>query len=325
MKQDEFAFFNQQLAGMLQAGIPLEGALRQLCATMRQGTLRSELEKLESDLARGTPIEKALLSRNLPPFYKQMVKLGVQSNDLPGMLILVADYYQRLSLLQTRIKGLLVYPAIVLVSALALSIFISFLYGHLVTEITRDTGFAIPTSAFLALWMPPVFFGIATIGMFIALAQQKVRQSLRWRVAVFRDANVAQFAAAAEVMLRRGANLGDTFKFLQELERNSPAEPEIAGWSKRLSDGYTKFSEIGSTKKFFPPLFFWIVENTGEDLAAGFSRASEIYAKRAAYRADLLLFAALPVSVLLLGTMLVAQMIPFMKIMGTVFTLLTGQ
>ena len=55
MKNDEFAFLNQQLAAMLRDGIPLEGALRQLCADMKRGTLRSELEKLEAELARGVP------------------------------------------------------------------------------------------------------------------------------------------------------------------------------------------------------------------------------------------------------------------------------
>jgi type II secretory pathway component PulF len=37
MNYDEFAFFNQQLAAMLREGIPLEGALKQLCAGMRGG------------------------------------------------------------------------------------------------------------------------------------------------------------------------------------------------------------------------------------------------------------------------------------------------
>ena len=41
MKLDEFAFVNLQLAGMLKCGIPLEGALKQLCATMRRGGLRA--------------------------------------------------------------------------------------------------------------------------------------------------------------------------------------------------------------------------------------------------------------------------------------------
>ena len=60
MKYDEFAFFNQQLAAMLRDGIPLEGALRRLCPEMRRGTLRDELQTLEADLAKGTPMADAL-------------------------------------------------------------------------------------------------------------------------------------------------------------------------------------------------------------------------------------------------------------------------
>ncbi|MCI0536967.1 MAG: type II secretion system F family protein, partial [Verrucomicrobiales bacterium] len=86
VKQDEFAFLNLQLAGMLRSGIPLEGALRQLCATLRRGTLRRELEILEADLAEGIPLNDALAPRRLPDFYRQMILVGVRSNDLPGVL-----------------------------------------------------------------------------------------------------------------------------------------------------------------------------------------------------------------------------------------------
>jgi hypothetical protein len=48
MKNDEFAFFNQQLAAMLRDGIPLEGALRRLCQEMRRGSLRDELSGARS-------------------------------------------------------------------------------------------------------------------------------------------------------------------------------------------------------------------------------------------------------------------------------------
>ena len=60
MKLDEFAFFNQQLAAMLRDGIPLEGALRRLCQEMHAGSLRTELQTLEADLAKGTPMADAL-------------------------------------------------------------------------------------------------------------------------------------------------------------------------------------------------------------------------------------------------------------------------
>ena len=68
MNYEELAFVNQQLAGMLKSGIPLEGALRQLCANMRRGPCRTELEALERDLARGVPLKDALASEILEAY-----------------------------------------------------------------------------------------------------------------------------------------------------------------------------------------------------------------------------------------------------------------
>src|SRR5260221_256832 len=107
---------------MLREGIPLEGALKQLCAGMSVGPLRAELQQLESDLARGTPIKDALACRALPPLYTRMIEVGVRSNDLPGTLTMLADYYHRANAQWTRLKGLMVYPVIVVVVALGLTV-----------------------------------------------------------------------------------------------------------------------------------------------------------------------------------------------------------
>src|SRR4051794_37825195 len=128
MRQDELAFINLQLAGMLKSGIPLEGALRQLCSTMRHGGLQSELQKLEADLAKGLPLRDALAARQLPDLYRRMILVGTQSNDLPGVLTLLADHYQRSNAIATRLKGLMVYPAIVMFAALALSFFLALFF-----------------------------------------------------------------------------------------------------------------------------------------------------------------------------------------------------
>src|SRR5262245_45307808 len=106
MNYDEFAFFNQQLAAMLRQGIPLEGALKQLSAGMGMGLLRAEVQALEADLAQGTPLKDAIARRRLPEFYVRMVEVGARSNDLPGVLTLLADHYHRANALWTRLKGL---------------------------------------------------------------------------------------------------------------------------------------------------------------------------------------------------------------------------
>src|SRR6185295_9458306 len=122
MNYDELAFFNQQLAAMLRDGIPLEGALKQLSAGMATGALRSEMSRLEEDLARGTPLPEALSRRELPEFYLRMIEIGARGNDLPGVLTLLADHYQRAAALWNRLKGLMVYPIIVITVALGLTL-----------------------------------------------------------------------------------------------------------------------------------------------------------------------------------------------------------
>ena len=159
MKDDEFAFFNQQLAAMLRDGIPLEGALRRLCQEMRAGSLRTELQALEADLAKGTPMADALAPRRLPELYKRMILVGVKSGDLPGALTMLADYFQRQNNTWTRLKSLMVYPIIVLLLAFFLSLFLSYLLGHFIwNNLSELSGFygraAIPTVS-VGLWLPP--------------------------------------------------------------------------------------------------------------------------------------------------------------------------
>jgi type II secretory pathway component PulF len=103
MKYDEFAFFNQQLGRMLKDGIPLEGALRRLCKNMRRGRVRAELEALGNDLAEGRPLDQALERRRLPELYVHLLKMGARSNNLPDILLMLADHYQRVSYLWTRL------------------------------------------------------------------------------------------------------------------------------------------------------------------------------------------------------------------------------
>ena len=138
MRLDEFAFVNQQLAGMLKSGQPLEGALRQLSGSLDRGELKSELTALEADLAKGTSLRDALTPRQLPEFYKRMLLVGAQANNLPGVLLLLADYYQRLDALWTRLRGLLVYPLIVLVMATGLSVVLGFLLDAVSGAIITD-------------------------------------------------------------------------------------------------------------------------------------------------------------------------------------------
>jgi type II secretory pathway component PulF len=81
-------------------------------------------------------------------------------------------------------------------------------------------------------------------------------------------------------------------------------------WRTQVAAGAGKPALWGAAPAPFPPLFLWLIQQGGEDLAAGFEKAAEIYRERANYRIELALYGALPVSVLFLGLMVLWQMVP---------------
>lgn len=318
MKNDEFAFLNQQLAAMLRDGIPLESALRRLCADMRQGALRSELEKLEADLAKGRPLREAVRERQLPELYRQMLEVGAQSNDLPGILTMLADHYQRRHVVAARLKGLMVYPTIVLFGAFLLSCFLSFILSKFIDAVGPMNFLSVQQGmmprVLIALWVPPVLLGFAVTALGVALATPHVRRALRWRLPAFKEASLAQIASALALMLKSGVPLDNALGLVEQLEKDTPAQAEIARWRQRLAAGQGKPSEMMADGRLFPPLFAWTVSQAGEDVAAGFQRAAETYQSRASYRTEVLLYSALPCSVLALGMMIVGQIQPVLAV-----------
>jgi type II secretory pathway component PulF len=317
MKYDEFAFFNQQLAAMLRDGIPLEGALRRLCQEMRRGNLRDELQALEADLAKGTPMAEALAPRQLPELYKRMILVGVKSGDLPGALTMLADYFQRQNQVWTRLKSMMTYPLIVMFVAFLISIVIAFAWNCVIGPSFKDVfagmGMMLPGATSFALgtlqmiWVFPVTLGGLFLVMLSVIFLPAMRGKLLWRLPAFKEATVSRIASSLTLLLKNGVPLPDAIGLVEQLETSSAAAADLQQWRKKLAAGTASFSEVAANNRLIPPLFVWVVASAGEDLTAGFNRAAEIYHARAIYRTEVALFSVLPLASLFLGAVVISQ------------------
>jgi type II secretory pathway component PulF len=317
MKYDEFAFFNQQLAAMLRDGIPLEGALKRLCEDMRRSQLRDELQALETDLARGTPMAEALKSRRLPELYKRMILVGVKSGDLPGALTMLADYFQRQNDIWTRLKSMMTYPLIVMFAGFIISFLIAFLWNNVIGPSFKDVftgmGMRLPGATIFALstlqaiWVFPVVLGIIFVVAVSIVFQPGMRGKYLWRLPAFKEANIARIASALTLLLKNGISLLEAIGLVEELEDNKTAVADLQRWKTKLAAGVAKFSEFATANRMFPPMFVWVVAGAGEDLAGGLRRAAEIYHSRAVYRTEVALFSVLPFASLFLGAIVISQ------------------
>ena len=317
MKYDEFAFFNQQLAAMLRDGIPLEGALRRLCQEMRAGSLRNELQSLEADLAKGTPMADALKPRQLPELYKRMILVGVKSGDLPGALTMLADYFQRQNNVWTRLKSMMTYPLIVMFVAFLISLVLAFVWSCVIgpsfMSVFSGMGIELPAATVFALstlktiWVFPVVLGVLFLLVAAIVFLPGLRGRFLWRLPAFKEATVARIGAALTLLLKNGVSLPDAIGLVEQLESSTAAAADLQRWQKLLAAGTVKFSEVAAGNRMIPPLFVWVVASAGEDLAAGFNRAAEIYHTRALYRTEVALYSVLPIASLFLGVVVLSQ------------------
>ena len=325
MNLDELTFANRQLADMLKSGVPLEGSLHQLCSTMSRGALRGEFEALERDLTQGTPLEKALDNRKLPELYVKMIKVGIQSNNLPEVLTMLADYYSRVNNLQTRLKGLLVYPAITLVVMLALTLFVAYVNQNLVADMffnDSELGELVSSilnssSSVIMLWSPVILMVLLVVCFIVCLGSRKIRRYLRWKLPGFREASLSQIASCMNIMLRGGCTLDESLLMVQQMEKDSLAGEELAQWHERLASGQGKIREIAQPGKVFPLEFIWMLGTDEEKLVRGFERTAELYYDREKQRARMLLQGVVPTAIVTLGGVAALQFIPLLQALTT--------
>ena len=325
MNTDELAFVNRQLAGMLKAGIPMESGLKKITESMTDSKLKAQLNQLGSRLEKGQLVDKAVVDLDLPETYKRLLALGQASQSMPKVLICVADYYERIGTLATRLRGLAVYPMLILICGIIVSglmAYLSVVLKNDLVSITQtaagDAGRAPWFSIYGSVWFsvfPMCVFSVGLCVYSFILRSQKMRKYLSWKIPMLRDAALAQYASLTEVLLSSGAPLPEVMKMVSKLENGSEMEADLKKIEQRLSEGQASYEAASRGCKTIPGFFNWIVSQGGEDVATGFSHARSIYSGRAENKIQAFLHCFLPINILLIGILLLGFCLPHLAIL----------
>jgi len=114
VKQDDVIAFCQQLAVMLETGVPLAESLEALMQQTKQKEFRDVLEGIYDDVCGGDPLSTALARRRrvFPRIVVSLVRASELSGTLPMMLERVASYLARERKTMREVKGAMTYPMI---------------------------------------------------------------------------------------------------------------------------------------------------------------------------------------------------------------------
>lgn len=121
--------FARNLGGMVGAGLSLSRALGVLLRQTRHKKLKKIIQSLSERIGGGESLSAALgaFPEVFPELLVAMVRAGEEGGNLAGSLQAVADQLDRSYVLQRKVKGALMYPAIVLTVMLIIGV-VMFVY-----------------------------------------------------------------------------------------------------------------------------------------------------------------------------------------------------
>src|SRR6516165_7251120 len=118
----EFLIFNQELATLLKAGMPLVQSLDLLKGRVTSPTLRAVLEDVHERVRAGTALSDAFAAHGelFPRVYTASLFAGERSGNLDAVMRRYVEYTKIIATVKRKTVSALVYPAILVTLALGL-------------------------------------------------------------------------------------------------------------------------------------------------------------------------------------------------------------
>src|SRR5438067_3989401 len=127
VKPNDFLLFNQQLAALLRAGIPILQAIAMLRRRATSARLRAVLEEVENAIRGGSALSEAFAAQGaiFPRIYTASILAGERSGALDEVLDRYVAYMRRSVSLKRKIRGALAYPTLLLLASFGMVMFLT--------------------------------------------------------------------------------------------------------------------------------------------------------------------------------------------------------
>lgn len=125
IKSKDLSVFSKQLYTMLHAGMPLLTCIETLKDQVQSKLLREKLIEIYQDLQKGAIFSTALQKHGeaFPELFISMIRSGELTGNMDGVLNNLSTHYQKEARLQAQIRSAMIYPIIVLMVAIGVTVF----------------------------------------------------------------------------------------------------------------------------------------------------------------------------------------------------------
>ncbi len=281
-KLQELATFTQQMANLLNSGMPLTVALNSMTHLESKGISADVSRELKQDVMEGRSLSDAMVKqpRIFSDLYVNMVRAGESSGALVDVLRRMADHFERFAQVQSKFTSALVYPAFVLVVGVCIMFFFMSYMLPKFMSIFQGMNIQLPMMTQILVKISHLFSGYWWLMLALAIAAIIVfkrfqstpeghRRIDQWKMnapifgKVIKLNLFGQFARTLSTLLENGVPVLTALKITEQIIPNVIIKEAIAKTREEVTDGKTIAQPLGRSK-IFPQLMVDLVK-IGED------------------------------------------------------------
>lgn len=272
IKLQELSIFTEQLASMLDAGLPLVTTLEALQEQTENPIFQIIVRDIRLDVAAGTAFSEAVAKypKAFPQLFVSMVEAGEVSGGLPEILKRTADYFDSTVKLLKKVKSALAYPvaviglAVILVNVLLIFVIPVFaeLFSSFGKDLPKPTQLLIDASNFLGsniVWIVAVLIvGWVVLGRVIKTPRgRRIKDIIISKLPIVggltQKIGVSRFSRTFSTMLRSGVPILQGLDIVHDASGNTYIERTCKATKKSVSEG-GQISDVLRDDPYFPSM-----------------------------------------------------------------------
>ncbi|RLW71679.1 MAG: general secretion pathway protein GspF, partial [gamma proteobacterium symbiont of Stewartia floridana] len=330
--------FAKELATLLKAGMPLEGALSLMARLNSDEKMANVIDELNDSIKGGATFSRALEKQRdiFPRLFVSMIKAGEAGGMLGEALERITDYMERSQALRESVRSALIYPTILLlvavVSIMVLLVFVVPQFSQMFEDMGRElpvaTQIILAAGEFLTgywwLLLAMGFLAIALFRIWLEKGDNQYRLD-RWLLGLplFGDlllkVETARLSRTLASLLNNGLTLLNAVKLSQEVLNNSYIAQGIEQAAQQLKQGKGLSAPL-IEQKLLPELairMLQVGEESGE-IDAMLTDVADVYDREVRETVQRLLTLVEPVLIVGLGLIVAGIIISILLAMLSV-------
>ncbi|MBI2857378.1 MAG: type II secretion system F family protein [Chloroflexi bacterium] len=275
----------QQLATLLEAGLPILRALEIVSGSQSHPAAKVALGRIGQALAEGRSFSNALAEypQIFPTIFVRLASIGEETGDLAPFIRRAADYLEGASAMRSKVRASLTYPAIVMFTSFgALFVLLKFsipmlsgLLEEFHTQLPLMTRIIITVGNGLNAWLTRILAFVAIFVLLVLVTRRTIRgRRIQDRYVLLRPpfgkllqrSAIARFAQTLVALMQSGIPLRESLLIAIGTTENVYLQDTLKRVHDRLLEG-ASFSASLQEEPFFPSIFVEMVrvgEGTGK-------------------------------------------------------------